>query len=153
MALPQYSYTPNPGAYYPSGYNNMVSPGQMQQPINCRPVMSREEAAAAQVPFDGSPYVFLNLPQGEIYVKQFDFNTGMTGFTAYAKQIPAPPPKFATQDDLMRLTAELERMRGMLSDESTIAANADRPARRKSSGHASADVGQQPTGGTGLPAT
>lgn len=151
MALPQYNYLPNSQNYYPGNYNNYAS--TMQQIIDCRPAASREEASAAQVPFDGSPHVFLNLPQGEIYVKQFDFNTGVSAFSTYTKQIPAPPPKFATQEDLERLTAEIERMRGLITDEPTNAVNADRPARRKSAANASTDVGQQSTGSAGLPAT
>ena len=137
MALPFTGYTaPGQSVSYGTQYYT-----PQPQPLSCRPVSTKEEAASAQVPFDGTPYVFLNLPQGEIYVKQFDFNTGVTSFNAYAKQIPAPPPQFATQGDLERLTAEIQALKGMLSDESN-ANDTARQGRRKSAVNAAA-VGEQ----------
>lgn len=79
----------------------------MQSGIMCRPVSSIEEAKGMQVQFDGSLYAFINLNAGEIYTKQFNFNTGSTDFEVYTKAPPAPPVAYATQSDIEEIRKEL----------------------------------------------
>lgn len=105
---------------YPSyNYNPMQTymPQQpTQQPMQgglfCRPVNSIDEARQAQVQFDGSLYAFINLADGQIYTKQFNFNTGSTDFEIYTKQAPAPPVVYATADEVAALRRELAALRG-----------------------------------------
>lgn len=92
--------------------NYMQQPRPMPQPMQggvvCRPVSSKEEAKGMQVQFDGSLYAFINLNAGEIYTKQFNFNTGSMDFETYTKAVPPPAVSYAT-------TAELEQIRQELA--------------------------------------
>lgn len=103
---------------YPNyGYNpgNTYMPQQIQQPmqsgIMCRPVSSIEEAKGMQVQFDGSLYAFINLNAGEIYTKQFNFNTGSMDFETYSKAAPVAPVAYATREDIEDLRKELAAMK------------------------------------------
>lgn len=110
---PSYGY--NPMQTYMPQQQNMQPPPQpqpMQGGVFCRPVNSIEEAKNAQVQFDGSLYAFINLTAGQIYTKQFNFNTGSTDFEIYAKQLPAPPVVYATADEVAALRRELAALRG-----------------------------------------
>lgn len=83
----------------------------MQGGVVCRPVASIDEAKGMQVQFDGSLYAFINLAAGEIYTKQFNFNTGNTDFEVYTKQAPAPPVVYATAAELEALRREIAQLR------------------------------------------
>ncbi len=109
------AYPPNYG--YPNGYtpqSTYFTPPMTSQPVQpmmsggmvCRLVASKDEAATTQVPFDGNPYVFPNLTAGEIYVKQFNVNTGNTDFSVYTRFVPQPTT-YATADDIAALRAEI----------------------------------------------
>lgn len=101
-----------PGAYNPNAtYFNPPMPTPPVQPMMsggmvCRLVASKEEAATTQVPFDGNPYVFPNLTAGEIYVKQFNVNTGNTDFSVYTRFVPQPT-NYATAEDIAALRDEI----------------------------------------------
>lgn len=73
------------------------------------PIANAEDAGRAQVPFDGRPYGFIDPAGDKIYAKRFDSSTGCTRFEVYVKTEPAPPPRYATIEDLERLKAELMR--------------------------------------------
>lgn len=100
--MPQRTYFPQPYVQQP-----------LQGGIACRLVSSRDEAATAQVPFDGKPYVFLNLSGGEVYAKQFNCNTGSTDFISFARvnSTAAPAPAYATLEDIEVLRAELAQLK------------------------------------------
>lgn len=49
-----------------------------------RAVTNKEEAMAAQIPFDGSVSVFTDIPHGKIYTKTFNFNDGSSIFKTYS---------------------------------------------------------------------
>lgn len=120
MAFNQFGYSPYGGTGYNPGQTYFPQPQPMQQPqiqpmqggVMCRPVASIEEARAMQVQFDGSLYAFINLSAGEIYTKQFNFNTGSTDFEIYSKKAPAAPVVYATADEVAALRRELAAMRG-----------------------------------------
>lgn len=68
----------------------MQAVGQMypqqtaQQPsVNVRLVTSRDEAAVAQIPFDSTVNVFVNMAAGEVYIKRFNPNTGGAWWREY----------------------------------------------------------------------
>lgn len=111
---PQYPYTPNPNPGYavpgaprndiptnqnPYGqnfvpnYSNVV-PVPIQTGFSCRPVTSKEEAVAFQIPFDGSTTYFVNTSTGEIYSKAYNFTNGSAPIETYVKK---PPVEQASQ--------------------------------------------------------
>lgn len=63
--------------------------------IRANYVSCREEAIAAQVPFDNTLTVFVDKTNNCIYTKQFDAETGESNFTDYFtdQQIEKPVPK------------------------------------------------------------
>lgn len=102
-AAPQRTYFPQPFAQQQS----------LQSGFTCRQVSSREEATTAQVPFDGLPYVFLNLSAGEVYIKQFNYNTGNTDFISFVRFNSAPEQvqAYATKEDIEALKAEISQLK------------------------------------------
>lgn len=113
MAYNSYSY-PYGGNYNPvATYMPPIQAQNMQSIIGnfCRPVATKEEAATAQVPFDGNPYVFPNLQHGEIYVKQFNINTGSTDFATYRREDTPQTVSYATTAELEALRAEIRALR------------------------------------------
>lgn len=102
---------------YPTGIsNNYFPPQQQMQPMQsgmmARPVASKDEAAMAQVPFDGNAYIFLNMAADEVYTKQFNIQTGSTDFKVYVRQKQEAPMGFATKEEINALRAEIAALRG-----------------------------------------
>lgn len=106
--FPNYGYNPG-NTYMPQQPQQIQQP--MQSGVMCRPVSSIEEAKGMQVQFDGSLYAFINLNAGEIYTKQFNFNTGSTDFEVYTKAKPAPPVAYATTSDIEEIRKELAALK------------------------------------------
>lgn len=69
---------------------------QMQQqiPVTVRFVTKYNEADAAQIAFDNTINLFINLSSGEIYMKRFDMNSGQAPIVTYRQERPK-----ATQDE------------------------------------------------------
>lgn len=69
---------------------------QMQQqiPVTVRFVTKYNEADAAQIAFDNTINLFINLASGEIYMKRFDMNSGQAPIVVYRQDRPK-----ATQDE------------------------------------------------------
>lgn len=108
---PNYSYTPA-NTYFPQMQQRaMPTAPPAQGGAVWRPVSSIEEAKNIQIQFDGGLYGFVNLASGEIYTKQFNFDTGSTDFTVYVKQAPLPPVKYATADELAELRRDLNELK------------------------------------------
>ena len=105
---------------YPTGISNNYYPPQqqmmpaMQTGMVARPVANKDEAAMAQVPFDGNTYIFVNLAADEVYTKQFNTQTGSTDFKSYVrqKQEAAAVTGFATKEDIDALRKEIAALRG-----------------------------------------
>jgi hypothetical protein len=70
---------------------------QMQQqiPVTVRFVTKYNEADAAQIAFDNTINLFINLASGEIYMKRFDMNSGQAPLVTYRQERPK-----AAQDEL-----------------------------------------------------
>lgn len=105
---PGYGYNPM-NTYIPQQAPQAAQP--MQSGVMCRPVSSIEEAKGMQVQFDGSLYAFINLAAGEIYTKQFNFNTGSMDFEVYSKAPPTPPVTYATREDIEDIRKELAALK------------------------------------------
>lgn len=105
---PQYpAYQP----YQRQDYIPSNIPGIVQTPAqpSVRPVASREEAAVAQIPFDGSTAYFVNAATGEIYTKAFRAD-GTAPLETY-KKVTETPVQYATVDQFQALVEEIEKLK------------------------------------------
>lgn len=67
----------------------MSQPQQAQQPtVTVRLVTNYNEADAAQIAFDDSINLFMNMASGEIYLKRFDRNSGRAPIVVYRPEHP-----------------------------------------------------------------
>lgn len=98
---------PNPAAMYQQAYmQQMQAAQQMQQPnLVARLVTSRDEATTAQITFDSTINVFVNLAAGEVYIKRFNPNTGGADFVDFVSAArlkreaeQAQAPEYVTMD-------------------------------------------------------
>lgn len=71
--MPQQRFTQNYQPMPQLGYFSQQPPAQR---VNAVLVTSREEAVAAQIPFDNSVNAFINMAAGEVYLKLFNPQTG-----------------------------------------------------------------------------
>lgn len=109
-------YTPvarpaEPMQGYPQPQN--VAPAQpvgQGQGFLCRPVTSKAEAIAAQIPFDGSTSYFVDTSNGNIYAKTFSFQDGSAPIVTYVRETEQTI-QYATIDDLNALREELLKPR------------------------------------------
>lgn len=88
-----------------------------QQPVGMtvRPVASRAESEAAQIPFDGSTHFFYDTSSGKIYAKTFNATNGTAPLVTFSRDVETPPPvpEYATMDTV----AELRQIINKLSEE------------------------------------
>lgn len=125
MAYPNYSYpfmgnyspvTPFSGqqGVYPQQPQNVppVQPQGQTQGFACRPVTSREEAVAYQIPFDGSTTYFVDTSNGRIYAKTFNFQNGTAPLEVYIRESEArPAAEYVTVDQFEELKAEVAELK------------------------------------------
>lgn len=129
---PQYqqqTYQPMPAQQMMQQSQQMQQQSR-QQPVTVRMVASREEAVAAQIPFDGTINVFVNVNAREVYIKRFNMTTGNADFDDYLRRAAQPeapkqqdaPPEWATaaalEETRRRLddvAAEMEALRASMS--------------------------------------
>lgn len=118
---------PTPQMYAQQAYAQQMQgmgqamPQQAQPQVITRMVTGREEATTAQIPFDSTINVFLNLGAGEVYIKRFNPNTGGAIFDEFlhpsklqqmAQEQAKPAPEYATVD----MVAALENRVSELAD-------------------------------------
>jgi hypothetical protein len=113
MAYPYGNFSPfnAPAPFMGQGYPQpMQMAAQPQTGGNagymCRPVTSRAEVEATQIPFDGSTVYFVDTSNGKIYAKTFDFNTGSAPIVTYTREVEKKV-QYATIDDLKALRDEI----------------------------------------------
>lgn len=70
---PHQRFTPPYQPMQQAGYFPQQPPAQR---VNAALVTSREEAVAAQIPFDNSVNAYINMAAGEVYLKLFNPQTG-----------------------------------------------------------------------------
>ena len=85
----------NPQQY---GMSSMVS--QSQNYIKGRPVVSMEEARAAQIDLDGSLFVFTDIGNKKIYTKQINLDGTATLNTYSLVENVAPTESYVTRTEL-----------------------------------------------------
>lgn len=110
MNYPPY-YTPYQFGYQPRQDVPPAPMPQAAQGFPCRPVTSREEAVAAQIPFDGSTSYFVDTANGKIYAKTFNLADGTAPLVAYVREQAAPAVQYATIADINALREEIERLK------------------------------------------
>lgn len=100
-----------------------VMPQQAQPQVITRMVTSREEATTAQIPFDSTINVFLNMSAGEVYIKRFNPNTGGALFDEFIhparyqqmKEQEKPAPEYATVEMVQALEGRVSELADALS--------------------------------------
>lgn len=129
MPYPQYSYPHMGGFMPPQTFLNQptnytpqtpnvppaASVGQTQGFV-CKPVTSRAEAVAYQIPFDGTTTYFVDTSNGCIYAKTFNFNDGTAPLQVYVKETETAGTavQYVTVemfDELKKEVAELKKPR------------------------------------------
>jgi hypothetical protein len=117
-----------------SYYNPMLSPQQrlaqmeaqypqFSQQIGFKviPVANIEEANASQVDLNGNPVFFYNKGKNEIYLKQFNIQTGLADFYTFSKMemvngnMEAPTP--ITKEDFKQINEKLDGLYSILKPE------------------------------------
>ncbi len=104
-------------SYQPPAYGMPVQPQAQQQPASqptpaIRTVYSEAEARAAQIPIDGSTYIFLDTTNNRIYTKRFDYSNGSFPLAIYQQVQPsaAPEGQYVTMEQFQAWRAEIESM-------------------------------------------
>lgn len=122
--MANYPQPPYQGGYmqpYPQRmpyYQPQPMPAQGQNPVATL-VTSRAEAEAAQISFDATLYLFVNLQQGEIYAKRFNPATGGADFAVFTAPRPAAQeaaPAYATIDMMQALMQRIEACEQQLTE-------------------------------------
>lgn len=118
---PQYSQQ----AYMPQQMaQNQQTP---QQPnVTVRLVTNYNEADAAQIAFDNTINLFVNMAAGEIYVKRFNPNTGLAPIAVYRQEPPQaaqeaakPQPEYVTADVIAGLESRISELEGAMNSRRT----------------------------------
>ena len=90
---------------------------QFNQPIGFKvvPVANIEEANASQVDLNGNPVFFYNKGKNEIYVKQFNLQTGLADFYTFSKvEATAEAPQIVTKDDVKLINEKIDGLYSIL---------------------------------------
>lgn len=105
-----YGYPPRPmQTYFPQTMQQ--SQQVAAQTVSASMVTSRAEAEAAQILFDNTLNLYVNLAQGEIYAKRFNPQTGGADFAVFSMPRPQtqePAPTFAPMDMVQTIMKRLE---------------------------------------------
>ena len=107
-------------------YSQFVTP-QPPQPQGFKVILvtNIEEANASQVDLQGNPVFFYNKGRNEIYLKQFNINTGLADFYVFAKAEQAlkdvkPVPSTNTYEkDFKALNDKIDGLYAILKPEET----------------------------------
>lgn len=111
----------------PQQMQMMAQSQQVQQPsVTVRLVTNYNEADAAQIAFDNTINLFVNMASGEIYVKRFDPSSGRAPIVIYRQEQPksvqearGQQPEYAT----VEMVAAIENRLNELSDALTAKRN------------------------------
>ena len=131
MSQPMYS---QPMQQYMSPQPTQMQQQMPQINVAVRLVTNYNEADAAQIAFDNTINLFVNLAANEIYVKRFNPNTGMAPIAVYRQEQPQnaqeaskPQQEYATIDMFASLENRVNELaeamtpkratRGVKSDE------------------------------------
>ena len=117
-----YNNLPQQNYYQPYGQTNYQYPRypqaempQMPTIIKGRPVLSLDEARAAQIDFDGSVHVFTDIGNKKIYTKQFnpDGTATLKTYVLMEDELPNSFPsnnEYITRPEFEKTMAEIRDM-------------------------------------------
>ena len=111
-----------------SYYNPMMTPQarlaqmeqqypQFSQPVGFKvvPVANIEEANASQVDLNGNPVFFYNKGKNEIYIKQFNLQSGLADFYTFSRvETNTEAPQIVTKDDLKVINEKIDGLYAIL---------------------------------------
>ena len=109
-------------------FNPMMSPQQrltqleqqypqFSQPVGFKvvPVANIEEANASQVDLNGNPVFFYNKGKNEIYIKQFNLQSGLADFYTFSRvEATTETPQIVTKDDLKVINEKIDGLYAIL---------------------------------------
>ena len=108
-----YQQTPN---QYENQYQRFTSPMNLQPQmlLKGRPVVSIEEARAAQIDLDGSLHIFTDIGNKKIYTKQInlDGTATLNIYTLQEQQNPTEQVEFVTKAEF---NEEMNKMQSLLN--------------------------------------
>lgn len=112
MDYPQYYQQPpqQPQQQFYGGYQRQAQQIQPTAPgYVCKPVASREEAAATSTDYFSLGVIMPDLGHDMVYLKRFNAKSGESEFMDFKRIVPeqAPTVEYATKADLDALRAEL----------------------------------------------
>lgn len=155
--LPNYSQ-PRQAPYYPPPYQRLAQleaqqqyPSQYdmlsQQPqtgyLKGRPVVSMEEARAAQIDLDGSLFVFTDIANNKIYTKQVNLD-GIAVLKTYSLvEDNSPSNEYVTKSELDKVIASFNETIKKMQEERNAELNESTNEQR--SGTIKKTVREQPT--------
>jgi hypothetical protein len=90
---------------------------QYNQPVGFKvvPVTNIEEANASQVDLNGNPVFFFNKGKNEIYLKQFNLQTGLADFYTFSRvELATEAPQIATKEDFKVINEKLDGLYSIL---------------------------------------
>lgn len=92
----------------PPYYNAQMAQAQAPAYIKCRPVVSIEEARAAQIDLDGSLFVFTDIGNKKIYTKQI-CQDGTASLRVYGliEDVNAAAPSYVTRDEFNKVINQI----------------------------------------------
>ena len=123
------------------GVSSMVS--QSQNYIKGRPVVSMEEARAAQIDLDGSLFVFTDIGNKKIYTKQINLDGTATLNTYSLVENVAPTESYVTKTELENAIALIREE--MMSKEEERKNEANDTVKQQGSGTVKKTVCKQST--------
>lgn len=111
---PQYNRLFGNGGYPQEMMPGYMPPPQMQPSyFKGRPVVSIEEARAAQIDFDGSLYIFTDLGKGKIYTKQINPDgTATLNTFVLAKEMDEGSQEYVTREEFKSALASIQAAMG-----------------------------------------
>lgn len=103
--MPQYQPYQVRQEFMPQPQQSVMS--QQAAGFSIRPVASRAEAEAAQIPFDGSTHFFCDTASGKIYAKTFNALDGTAPLVSFIREEVQPAPRYVTLDEFNAFKEEL----------------------------------------------
>ena len=79
------------------------------------PVANIEEANASQVDLNGNPVFFYNKGKNEIYIKQFNLQSGLADFYTFSRvEATTETPQIVTKDDFKLINEKIDGLYAIL---------------------------------------